>query len=47
MLPSHQWYGILPGGLIFYALIAAAVVLFTRRAVYLLRLLRQGKSMVR
>jgi Fe-S oxidoreductase len=47
MLPSHQWYGIIPGWLIFYALIAAAVVIFTRRAVYLLRLLLQGKPLPR
>ena len=42
MLPSHQFYGIIPGWLIFYALIAAAVVLFARRALYLLRLLLTG-----
>jgi len=47
MLPSQQWYGIIPGWLIFYALIAAASVLFTRRAVYLLRLLLQGKPLPR
>ncbi len=47
MLPSHQWYGIVPGGLIFYALIAAALAVFTRRGLYLLRLLRKGKPMPR
>jgi hypothetical protein len=39
MLPSHQWYGLVPGSLLFYALIAAAAVLFGRRAAYLARLL--------
>ncbi len=47
MLPSQQWYGIIPGWLIFYGLIAAAMVLFTRRAGYLLRLLLQGKPLPR
>ena len=47
MLPSHQWYGIVPGSLLFYALIAAAAVLFGRRALYLLRLLMKGKPMAR
>jgi Fe-S oxidoreductase len=47
MLPSHSWYGVLPGALIFYALIAAAAVLFLRRVVYLLRLLRKGQAMPR
>ena len=47
MLPSHQWYGIIPGGLLFYALIVAAAVLFGRRAFYLLRLLLKGKPLAR
>ena len=47
MLPSHSWYGVLPGALIFYALIAAAAVLFLRRVVYLLRLLRKGQALPR
>src|SRR3984893_6413471 len=47
MLPSHQWYGIIPGWLLFYALIAAAAVLFGRRAFYLLRLLLKGKPLAR
>jgi Fe-S oxidoreductase len=47
MLPSHQWYGILPGGLIFYALIVAALAVFVRRGLYLLRLLLKGKPMPR
>ena len=47
MLPSHQWYGIVPGSLLFYALIAAAAVLFGRRAAYLARLLMKGKPMPR
>ena len=32
MLPSHAWYGVVPGWLIFYAMIAVAGALFTRRA---------------
>jgi len=47
MLPSHQWYGIIPGWLLFYGLIAAAGVLFVRRAFYLLRLLLKGKPLAR
>ena len=43
MLPSHQWYGIVPGALLFYALIVVAVALFVRRSIYLLRLLLKGK----
>ena len=47
MLPSHQWYGIVPGGLIFYALLVASLAVFVRRGLYLLRLLRKGKPMPR
>src|SRR5262245_15647690 len=47
MLPSHQWYGPVPGQLIFLAMIAVALALFVRRAVYLVRLLLIGKPTVR
>ena len=47
MLPSHQWYGPVPGGLLFYVLIVAALAIFVRRGRYLLRLLLTGKSMAR
>lgn len=47
MLPSHSWYGPLPGSLIFYAMIGAALVLFGRRVAYLLRLLLKGKPLPR
>jgi Fe-S oxidoreductase len=47
MLPSHQWYGPVPGWLIFYGLIVLAAVLFAQRVVYLLRLLLKGKPMPR
>ena len=47
MLPSHQWYGIVPGGLIFYVLIVAALAVFVRRGLYLLRLLLKGKPLPR
>jgi Fe-S oxidoreductase len=47
MLPSHQWYGPLPGWLIFYGIIVIAGALFARRAVYLLRLLLTGKPLPR
>src|SRR2546422_787991 len=47
MSPSHQWYGVVPGWLAFYALIAVALVLFTRRAIFLLRLMRAGKPAAR
>src|ERR1700730_9444823 len=45
MLPSHHWYGPIPGWLFFYALLVVAGVLFGRRALYLLRLLMKGKPM--
>ncbi|MET0851213.1 MAG: (Fe-S)-binding protein [Candidatus Rokuibacteriota bacterium] len=47
MLPSHQWYGIVPGQLIFLAMIVVALALFARRAAYLIRLLLTGKPTVR
>ncbi|HEX5529838.1 MAG TPA: (Fe-S)-binding protein [Methylomirabilota bacterium] len=47
MLPSHQWYGPVPGGLLFYVLIVAALAIFVRRGLYLLRLLLTGKPMAR
>ena len=47
MLPSHQWYGPVPGQLIFLAMIAVALALFARRAAYLVRLLLTGKPTVR
>jgi len=47
MSPSHHWYGIVPGWLPYYALIAVALVLFARRAIYLVRLLGIGKPAVR
>lgn len=43
MLPPHQWYGPVPGWLLFYALIAAAVAVFGRRVAYLVRLLLVGQ----
>src|SRR5260370_11133796 len=47
MLPSHQWYGIIPGWLLFYGLIAAAAVLCVRGACYVLGLLLRGKPLAR
>ena len=47
MLPSHQWYGPVPGWLIFYGIIVVAGVWFTWRVVYLLRLLLRGRAMPR
>ncbi len=47
MSPSHQWYGVVPGWLPFYALIAAAVVLFAWRAIFLVRLMLTGKPAAR
>ncbi len=47
MSPSHQWYGLLPGWLPFYVLIAVALVLFGRRVEYLVRLMLTGKPAVR
>ena len=47
MSPSHQWYGILPGWVPFYALILVAVALFARRAAFLVRLMLMGKPAAR
>jgi len=47
MLPSHQWYGPVPGWLIFYGMLALAGALFVRRVMYLLRLLLKGKPLPR
>ena len=44
MSPSHQWYGVVPGWLPFYALIAVALVLFARRVSVLVRLMLKGKA---
>src|SRR5713101_3860235 len=47
MSPSHQWYGVIPGWLLFYALIVVALVLFGLRVAYLSRLMLQGKPAAR
>ena len=47
MLPSHHWYGVVPGWLIFYAMIAVALALFARRVTFLVRLLLKGKPAAR
>ncbi len=47
MSPAHQWYGVVPGRLVFYALIAVALVLFARRVIFLVRLLLKGKPAAR
>src|SRR6266850_314315 len=47
MSPSHQWYGVVPGWLPFYALIAVALVLFAWRAIFLVRLMLTGKPTAR
>jgi Fe-S oxidoreductase len=47
MSPSHQWYGVVPGWLPFYGLIALALVLFARRVVMLVRLMLKGKPALR
>src|SRR5215468_1043268 len=47
MLPSHHWYGIVPGQLIFLAMIAVALALFARRVIFLVRLLLKGKPAAR
>ncbi len=47
MSPSHQWYGVIPGWLLFYALIAVALGLFARRVSFLVRLALKGKPTVR
>jgi len=47
MSPSHEWYGILPGWVPFYALIIVAVALFARRAAFLVRLMLIGKPAAR
>src|SRR5690242_16713036 len=48
MLPSHYWYGgVFPGWALFYGLVVAALVLFGRRAWFLVRLLLKGQPAVR
>ncbi len=47
MSPSHQWYGVLPGWLVFYALIVIALALFVHRVAYLFRLMQIGKPTAR
>ncbi|MBI2153219.1 MAG: (Fe-S)-binding protein, partial [Candidatus Rokubacteria bacterium] len=47
MSPSHQWYGVIPGWLPFYALIVIALALFAHRVTYLFRLMRTGKPTAR
>src|ERR1700675_4825873 len=47
MSPSHQWYGVIPGAVFFYALIVVAVALFARRAAFLIRLMLIGKPAAR
>src|SRR3972149_6005563 len=39
MSPSHQWYGVIPGWLLFYALILIALALFVLRVTFLVRLM--------
>src|SRR5713101_8185526 len=43
MSPSHQSYGVVPGWLLFYALIAVALALFAWRAVFLVRVMLAGR----
>src|SRR5215813_6594475 len=47
MLPSHQWYGFVPGWLLFYAIIGVALGLFAARVTFLVRLLLKGKPAMR
>jgi Fe-S oxidoreductase/nitrate reductase gamma subunit len=47
MLPSHEWYGFVPGWLLFYAMIGVALGLFARRVIFLVRLLLKGKPAAR
>jgi len=47
MSPSHEWYGVIPGWLPFYLLIAVAVALFVHRAAFLVRLMLKGKPAAR
>ncbi|MBI4609845.1 MAG: 4Fe-4S dicluster domain-containing protein [Candidatus Rokubacteria bacterium] len=47
MSPPHQWYGVVPGWLPFYALIVAAGALFAWRVAYLVRLMLAGKPAAR
>ncbi len=47
MSPSHQWYGVIPGWLPFYALIVVALALFAYRVTYLCRLMLTGKPAAR
>ena len=47
MLPSHQWYGPVPGALILAAMAVAAMGIFAWRVAYLVRLLFLGQPAAR
>jgi len=47
MSPAHHWYGVVPGFVLFYALMGVALVLFARRVSVLVRLMLTGKPAVR
>jgi Fe-S oxidoreductase/nitrate reductase gamma subunit len=47
MSPSHEWYGVIPGWLPFYAMIVVALGLFGRRVSFLVRLALRGKPAAR
>jgi len=47
MSPTHQWYGVVPGLLIYSAMIAVALAVFAHRAYFLFRLMMLGKPSVR
>ena len=47
MSPTAQWYGVVPGWLIYSTMIVVALAVFGRRACFLFRLLRLGKPAVR
>src|SRR3972149_5675014 len=47
MPPSHQWYGGIPGWLLFHAPIVRALDLFGLRVAYLSRLMLQGQPTAR
>ena len=47
MSPPHQWYGLIPGWVLFYALIVVALALFAHRVAYLFRLMMAGRPAAR
>src|SRR3972149_4332269 len=47
MPPTHEWYGPIPGLLVYVTMIVISLTVFARRASFLVRLMMLGKPSVR